>query len=76
MPNLSRAPLYFPVPAGTPSRQCRSCPFPVYWIVTAAGKRMPVDCGVDGGIEPTATEPGRGLSHFATCANAAQHRRA
>lgn len=69
-----RAPLFFDVPAGTRPVSCKSCPFTVYWIVTASGKRMPIDCGTDGGRIPVGDQPGRGVSHFATCANAAQHR--
>lgn len=56
-----RAPLTFFIPPGTPARVCRSCPGVIYWIVTGAGKRMPVNAD--------------GVSHFATCPAAAQHRR-
>jgi hypothetical protein len=72
---------WFDVPAGTPAAQCRSCQEEVYWIVTAAGKRMPVDVEVEGGITPigggvpTAFDcDGRGVSHFATCPQADQWR--
>ncbi len=71
-----RAVQWFVVPEGTPIATCKSCPFTIYYILTAAGKQMPVDCGTDGGRIPTATTQGRGVSHFATCAGAAQHRRA
>jgi hypothetical protein len=66
--------IYFAVPPGTPPGQCRSCHAPVYWIVTGHGKRMPVDCEVDGAQRP-GRDPGRGVSHFATCPHAAQHRK-
>lgn len=56
-----RAPLRFLIPPGTPERQCRSCKAPVFWIVTARDRKMPVDHD--------------GTSHFATCPNAAKHRR-
>lgn len=58
----SRAPLRFLIPPGTPEKKCRSCAAAIFWIVTAHGKHMPVDPD--------------GTSHFATCPNAAKHRRA
>lgn len=64
---------WFDVPAGTPPAECKSCHAEVYWIVTAAGKRMPVDVEVEGGRSPFKGVPGdgeqdgRGISHFATC---------
>lgn len=51
----------WPIPPGAPEKTCRSCSAPIVWIVTASGKRMPVDPD--------------GVSHFETCPNAAQHRR-
>lgn len=57
-----KAPLTFFVPPGTPLRACRSCGAGIFWIVTALGKKMPVN-----GVAKT--------SHFATCPNAKQHRR-
>lgn len=60
-----RAPLTFPIPPSAPETQCRSCEAMIAWIVTPAGKRMPVE--TRGAI--------RGESHFAHCPNAAQHRR-
>lgn len=57
--------------------RCSSCAAPIVWFKTRSGKRMPVD-------EPT-TQPTdradqldlkRHRSHFATCVNADQHRRA
>jgi hypothetical protein len=58
---MSPAPLTFPIPPGTPPRECRSCRAEIFWILTAAGKRMPVNPD--------------GVSHFATCPNADQHRK-
>jgi hypothetical protein len=49
--------------------KCRSCGAPIWWIVTDAGKYMPVDPNPDGDV----TQPL--LSHFATCPAATQHRR-
>ena len=56
-----REPLRFPIPPGAPERPCRSCGAPMIWTVTAAGKRMP--------LNPD------GTSHFASCPNAAEHRK-
>lgn len=52
----------FPVPPGAPVKACNSCGADIVWIVTAAGKRMPVDARTH-------------ESHFATCPNAAHHRK-
>ena len=82
---MTRPPIFFSVPAATPQAECRSCRAPIYWIITGAGHRMPIDCAVEGGSPPTDGRsvtgdqylpalPGRGVSHFATCPNAAQHR--
>lgn len=73
-------PLLFDVPAGTPSSRCRGCDRVVYFIMTNAGKSMPVDCDVDGGHAPSspgsgAQHSGKGISHFANCPAAAQFRR-
>lgn len=56
----------FPIPPSAPTVACRSCKAPIVWIVTAAGKRMPVNAS-----------PGevRGESHFATCPHAADWRK-
>jgi hypothetical protein len=70
---------------------CRSCGAEVFWAVTASGKRMPVDADVtaDGNVSigpdglayvvpaghvASPAYP-RYTSHFATCPNAAHHRR-
>jgi hypothetical protein len=58
---------WFDVPAGTRPSQCRSCKAVVYWIETAAGRKMPVDVDVPGGYEPRVGEEGHGVSHFSTC---------
>lgn len=54
--------LRFPIPPSTPVKSCRSCGADIHWIETASGKRMPVNPD--------------GTSHFATCPNADQHRKA
>lgn len=74
MTTPTRPPVLFDIPAGTPARRCRSCNAEVYWIQTATGKKMPVDAAVDGGVAP-GLHPGQGVSHFATCPHADQHRR-
>lgn len=50
------------IPKDAPRRSCTSCASIIFWIVTAAGRKMPIDPD--------------GTSHFATCPNAASHRRA
>lgn len=61
-PRPTRRAVTFPIPPSSPLQDCRSCRAPIHWIVTAAGKRMPVNPD--------------GTSHFADCPNAATHRRA
>lgn len=70
-----RAPFFFDVAADTPARTCDHCPATIYFVRTTTGKRMPVRCDVPEGKAPTATEPGRGLSHFADCPGANRARR-
>lgn len=55
------ADLTFAIPDGTPKKECRSCRAPIFWILTPAGKPMPVDPD--------------GKSHFATCPDASKHRK-
>jgi hypothetical protein len=56
-------------------RQCSSCHADIVWLLTAKGKRMPVDAATvkpgDYLFEPN----GEHVSHFATCPSAQQHRR-
>lgn len=61
-----KGPWFVVKPASKPFR-CRSCGTWCYWVVTATGKRMLADTGVQGGTRPTETEFGRGVAHFATC---------
>lgn len=65
----------FTVPAATRAAQCRSCGAEVFWITTDAGRQMPVDVNVEGGRTPGVDADGRGISHFATCPFADEHRR-
>lgn len=73
------------------SRACSSCGAPIVWAITEAGKRVPLDAkpiriaivarGNDGAEirEGDALVIGSGAngyqSHFATCPNAAAHRK-
>lgn len=54
--------------------ECRSCRAPMVWLKTKTGKNCPVDIE---GWEPQDTEyqPGKHISHFATCPHADHHRR-
>jgi hypothetical protein len=53
---------------------CRSCSARLKWLKTAAGRMMPVD--FDTVAEGDAVfDPAKHRSHFATCPNAAKHRR-
>jgi hypothetical protein len=60
---------------------CRSCGAPIVWVVMESGKRNPIDAD---SIEQRVVLNGRrtrgamratGISHFATCPNANQHRK-
>lgn len=54
---------------------CRSCDAPIVWIKSPAGKSIPCDPPVLS-VVTDAGEVVRGrISHFATCPNAAQHRK-
>lgn len=70
-----------------PTATCKSCKAAIIWCITGNGKKMPVDAKqnpagniVLEGEAPTAVyvDPGTGThtSHFATCPNAAEHRKA
>lgn len=86
-------PRFYDVPAGTRSSQCsgETCRAVIYWIENpATGRKIPIDCDVDGGEAPTEkTDPrqlnafatsafehdGRGVSHFTTCCDVDQFTR-
>lgn len=68
-------------------KPCRSCGRPLIWGVTMQGRRMPVDAKPQGkrivlepaikdDLPPLATVVDVYVSHFATCPNAEQHRKA
>lgn len=55
--------------------RCRTCRARIVWLKTDAGKNMPTDADT---VEPDdeTFEQGRHVSHFATCPDSDQHRRA
>jgi hypothetical protein len=61
--------------------RCSSCGADIRWIVMLSGKRMPVDAQpekrvvLDDMPEPRGTVADVWVPHWATCPNAAQHRR-
>lgn len=76
-----RPPQYVGVPTGLVSRRCRgrNCTKWIYDVQRPStnpktpGKivSVPVDCTADTTcVEPTKTEPGRGLNHFQNCVDA------
>jgi hypothetical protein len=73
-------PAMYDVPAGTISTRCSAhkrggtCAAEVYWISYnrpavkgSVTVRQPIDCSGAGGFPPTATQKGRGVSHYTTC---------
>jgi hypothetical protein len=55
--------------------RCRSCHAKIIWFKTEAGKNMPVDADTVE-AEDDELDLSRHVSHFATCPNANQHRKA
>lgn len=53
---------------------CRSCGAMIIWFKTTAGKNIPIDAATVLPEDYTLELP-RHISHFATCPQAAQHRR-
>jgi hypothetical protein len=68
-----------------PSRACRSCGAPIIFAQTDGGKTIPVDAAPQKRVvlrpvdlpnePPVAQVVDTYVSHFATCPNAAQHRK-
>lgn len=54
--------------------RCHSCRDPIVWLITAAGKRIPVNADTVRD-EDSIFEYGRHVAHFTTCPHAAEHRR-
>lgn len=78
------------VPVREPAGQCRTCKAPILWGFTRKGMRVPVDPQpvLGGNLQLDSTDSGlvviyvqadpdvvRHVSHFATCPDAAEHRR-
>ena len=55
-------------------RSCRSCSAPIIWMKTKNFKTIPVDYDSVEDLE-LMFEPGKHVSHFATCPNASNHRK-
>jgi hypothetical protein len=58
---------FYTVPAGTPSAQCKgpTCRAVIYFIENpTSGKRMPVDCDVEGGEAPSPKADPRQMDAF------------
>jgi hypothetical protein len=61
LPQGWNAPAGYTLELRDPPARCRSCRAEIAWSITPAGRRMPLDRD--------------GVSHFATCPYAAEHRR-
>lgn len=62
----------FTVPEGAREERCRSCEASVAWVLTEAGKWMPLSLAkAERNVLGELVAP----SHFSDCPNAAQHRR-
>lgn len=72
---MKGTPVWFEIPAGTREARCRSCDQVAYWIKTKNDKPMLVSVDAPGAFAPTDREDGSGISHFADCPYANQHRR-
>lgn len=71
---------YIGVPRGTPPRKCFRCPATIYLVKNPkTERRMPIDCEpyakAPESRAPTSDQDGKGVSHFATCPEAASFRR-
>lgn len=55
--------------------QCKSCGAAIWWTWTRDGKRM-LELDAYDATDPAHQRRNRYTSHFATCPNAGQHRRA
>jgi len=64
-------PQYFP---GRRAANCRSCGASIFWFRTSKDKAMPVDAETVGADDAT-LDLSKHRSHFATCPNAAKHRK-
>jgi hypothetical protein len=59
--------------------RCRSCQAEVVWLKTRNGKNVPVDVTsfdpVEFELDPPEFDPKLHVAHFATCPQAAEHRK-
>lgn len=64
-----------PIPAGTRATECTSCRQPIFFAPhPTTGRSHPISIKHENAFPPTATDGGYGISHFADCKFAAQHR--
>lgn len=65
-----------PIPAKTRATSCSSCQQRIYFAPhPTTGRPHPISVQHPNAVEPTATDGGFGISHFADCPTAAQHRK-
>jgi hypothetical protein len=57
-----------------PRKHCQACAKPIVWVMTAAGKGMPVDATSANEGDRT-FDPSRHVSHFVTCPEASTFKR-
>jgi hypothetical protein len=64
-----------PIPARTSPSRCRSCGQTIYWAThPSSGRAHPVSIEHEDAEAPTGLVDGQGISHFADCPNANDHR--
>lgn len=78
MSTTAKVPKLFPIPAAAVPTKCKSCSSQIYFVKQPSGAVMPIEVrsDVDGSLHPSASHDGMGVSHFATCPAADQHRKA
>lgn len=72
-----RPPVFYDVPHNAHGATCRYCGKAfVYFVAMPSGKKMPVNCHVEGGQYPISGQrEGKGISHFIDCPGADKARR-
>jgi hypothetical protein len=77
-PKPSRPVRWIPIPPGQIGTPCRSCGQLIYFSEEnpKTRKKSPVSIKHASAFAPTSTTYGQGISHFADCPHAAQHRKA
>lgn len=79
---VPRPPKFYNVPTHAQFSVC-SCGVRQYWIETAKGGKMPVNCAVEGGVLPQIVVgekgaehvTGRGINHFEDCPDRERYRK-